>query len=131
VKIDRFNDRRSKHELYSAIENNQGKVVESTTINFLQFTFIHIVVQNLASGNVGALDSQQSQSLSKQGMCKHKLESQSRQILCRRSEPTDWLAFDFEVKRDAARELNETGSCKDEDADACNSQILNHDVYNV
>jgi hypothetical protein len=38
---------------------------------------IHIVVQNLASGNVGASDLQQAQPLSKQGMCKHMADTES------------------------------------------------------
>jgi hypothetical protein len=81
----------------------------------------------LANGNVGASDLQQAQLLAKEGLCKHWLESQSRQSP--RSEPTAWLATALEVKRDAARELAETASCKDEDADEASGQLSNHDVY--
>ena len=38
---------------------------------------IHRVIQNLASGNVGASDLQQAQSLAKQSMCKHMLDTAS------------------------------------------------------
>ena len=58
--------------------------------------FIRRVIQNLASGNVGASDLQQAQPVAKQGMCKH---------------------------------MPDAASCKDEDADDANGQILNHDVY--
>ena len=59
---------------------------------------IHRVIQNLASGNVGASDLQQAQPFAKQGMCKH---------------------------------MPDAASCKDEDANDANGQILNRDVYNL
>ena len=62
-----------------------------------------------------------------QGRCKHRLESLSR--LLPRSEPTAWLASALEVKRDAARELAETASCKDEDAGEASDRFLNDEVY--
>jgi glutaredoxin len=98
---------------------------------------IHRGIQNLANGNGGASDLQQTQSLAlrtlakerriallqeEQGLCNHKLEIQSRQGLPR-SEPTAWLASDLEVKRDAARELDETANCKDEDVDEASGQV--------
>ena len=65
--------------------------------------------------------------MAKQCLCKHRLESLSR--LLPRSEPTAWLASALEVKRDAARELAETASCKNEDAGEASDRFLNHEVY--
>ena len=92
---------------------------------------IHRAFQKSVDGNADASDLQAEERRiallqEEQGLCKHRLESKSRQLP--RSEPTAWLASAREVKRDAARELAETASCKDEDAGEASDRFLKREV---
>jgi hypothetical protein len=73
--------------------------------------FIHIVIQKLVKGNVGASDSQQAQPLALRTLAKERR-----------------IAL-LQEEQGRCNHKSDTASCKDEDADEASGQFLNHDVY--